>query len=395
VIVLVYATWCPKCNSWSGELFQQLKETSATRPVVILAINTDESPRGVQEYLAQRGFFGPNIFHGYDPLLPKRLGLQSNLFQAAIITPDGRAAGMRYAGTLSNTPAGRRFTLAEMISQSAELGQFRFISPDMSPEAAQLLWPLELDTFSETALRRVQARLSDEDKAKLEEAIEKFLDARLAEIRELYYGELADKLRAYDLSVELAKMFRNREQCVTARRVVAALESQPGFKRELAAKRSYEKMWQSAQARPDQRASLLFRVARAFEGTYYGELARREAEAARNQLLETARSRPCRSLRLNRPSGPNHRQMRRCRTPLVWSRPARRTTCSNWPTTLLRTAPIQTVPGRQSPSLRHPSPNGIARAPAASARALSLWRSFSAGWLPAGCFPATWSGDRG
>jgi len=282
VVVLVYATWCPKCNTWSGELFKQLKETVATRPVVILAINTDESPRGVQEYLTQRGFFAPNIFHGYDPLLPKRLGLQSNLFQAALISPDGRATGMQYAGVFSGGAEGKQFALARILSQSSDLGEFRFISADMSAEAAQLLWPLELGPVSEMTLRRVRARLSEEDKTRLDAAIEKFLDARLAEIRELYYGELADKLRAYDLSVELAKMFRNREQCATARRVVAALEAQPGFNRELQAKRSYEKMAETAQSRPDQRASLLFRVARAYEGTYYGDLAREEAQSAQN-----------------------------------------------------------------------------------------------------------------
>ncbi len=282
VVVLVYATWCPKCNAWSGELFQQLKQASATRPVVILAINTDESPQGVQEYLAQRGFFAPNIFHGHDPLLPKRLGLESNLFQAAIISHDGRLTGMQYAGVFTPTPAGNRFALARLIGESSELGEFRFISPDMSPQDAALLWPLELGPFSELALRRVRTQLGEEDKAKLDAAIEKFLDARLAEIRQLYYGELADKLQAYDLSMELAKMFRDREQCATARRVVAALEAQPGFERELLAKRSYEKMAQTARQQPAQRASLLFRVARAYEGTHYGELARKEAAAAKD-----------------------------------------------------------------------------------------------------------------
>ncbi len=282
VVVLVYATWCPKCNAWSGELFQQLKAAAATRPVVILAINTDDSPLGVQEYLTQRGFFAPNIFHGYDPLLPKRLGLESNLFQVALVGPDGQAGAMSYAGMFSPTPAGKQFALPRKITESSDLGDFRFISPDMSPQAAGLLWPLELGPVTETALRRVRGQLAQEDAAKLDAAIEKFLDTSLAEIRELYYGELAEKLRAYDLSVELAKMFRNREQCATARRVVTALEAQPGFERELSAKRSYEKMTETAQSRPDQRASLLFRVARAYEGTHYGDLARKEAEAAQN-----------------------------------------------------------------------------------------------------------------
>ncbi len=71
VLVLIYATWCPKCNEWSGELFTQLKKTVKDKPIIILAINTDYSPRGVKEYLTARGFFALNILHGYDPGLPK------------------------------------------------------------------------------------------------------------------------------------------------------------------------------------------------------------------------------------------------------------------------------------------------------------------------------------
>ena len=44
VVVLVYATWCPQCNSWSGEFLSQLKTAIQDKPVVVLAIYADEKP---------------------------------------------------------------------------------------------------------------------------------------------------------------------------------------------------------------------------------------------------------------------------------------------------------------------------------------------------------------
>ena len=62
-----YATWCPKCNKWSGEVCKQIKESIADKPVVVLAINNDETPGNVKPYLEARDFLAPNIVHGYDP----------------------------------------------------------------------------------------------------------------------------------------------------------------------------------------------------------------------------------------------------------------------------------------------------------------------------------------
>ena len=89
VLLFVYATWCPKCNEWSGELMAQLREAAGKKPVIVLAVNADERPSGVQRYLTQRGFFGPNIIHGYDPNIHKRLGLDSNLFHYVLLGPTG------------------------------------------------------------------------------------------------------------------------------------------------------------------------------------------------------------------------------------------------------------------------------------------------------------------
>ena len=42
VVVLDYATWCPICSKWSPDLCKQIKAAVVDRPVVVLAIDTDE-----------------------------------------------------------------------------------------------------------------------------------------------------------------------------------------------------------------------------------------------------------------------------------------------------------------------------------------------------------------
>ncbi len=54
VVVLDYATWCPICNKWSLDLCKQLKAAVTNRPVVVLAIDTDEEPRDfLKKYLSK------------------------------------------------------------------------------------------------------------------------------------------------------------------------------------------------------------------------------------------------------------------------------------------------------------------------------------------------------
>ena len=54
--------------------------------------------------------------------------------------------------------------------------------------------------------------------------------------------------------------------------------SDPQFKRELAAKQSYEKSVQQVQAQPNLRNKLMQAVAKRFKGTHYGELAAKGLE---------------------------------------------------------------------------------------------------------------------
>ncbi len=276
VLVLVYATWCPICNGWSGEFFGQLKEAIQGKPVVVLAINADKSPAGVERYLTTRGFFAPNVLHGYDPAMPGRMGFQSNLYYYALIGPDGELLKKGNAGSFFDLPEGKKFALPANLAGNNNLGRFNVLSEDMSEEVKALLWPMELGNVSETSLNKARSKLSAEQKKELYAAIGRFLDGQLQQIRDLSEGDVPDRLEAYEKTSVLATMFRATEQSKEAKKLLAEFNRDSQFKRELGAKSFYERSLNLAAANPARRVALLRSVAKRFDGTYYGRQAEEE-----------------------------------------------------------------------------------------------------------------------
>lgn len=276
-LVLVYASWCPKCNAWSGELFTQLKEAVHNKPIIILAIYADKSPEEAQAYVTQRGFMGPNIIHGYDPTMVQKLGLPDNLFRYVLFDAEGRNKANGSAGGFLEDGPRKRFALADEIARIQPPGQFKVLSENMSEPVAQLLWPFELGMGSEAALTKARNALSADQKKELEAALDRYLEAQLEEIRAGYKGEPAARLAAHEKALTLSNSFRTSAQSKKAREVVAFLEKDDSFKRELAAKKAYEAC--AAKTGPNVKRDQLFRaVAKRFEGTYYGGMAQQAAE---------------------------------------------------------------------------------------------------------------------
>jgi hypothetical protein len=276
-LLLVYATWCPKCNAWSGDFFTQLREAVQKKPMVVLAVNADDSPGGAQRYLTERGFFAPNVFHGYDPLITQRLGFTSNLYQYVLIGPDGAEKARGSAGAFFDQPGGRKFALPADLAKREDLGSFDFIGPEMSDEVRMLFWPWELGQGSETALRSAQRKLAPEPKEQVEAAINGYLDAQIERIRGSYKGSVPERLEAHAAAAALSRIFKTTPQSKKAKQVVAYMEGDEQFRRELAAKKVYDGVMQ----RPvTQRARLLRGAAKRFTGTHYGALAEQALASA-------------------------------------------------------------------------------------------------------------------
>lgn len=274
VIVLVYATWCPICNKWSGQFFSQLKEAIQDKPVVVLAVNADERSAGVLPYLKERQFFAPNIIHGYDPRMPAQLGFNSNLFRYAWIGPEGQMKSSGSAGSYFGGEAQREFVLAKKLAEDESLGEFRVITPDMPEQLKAILWPLELGRdVDERQLRSARRELSPALQEAWDEAIDRYLSGRLEQAERLAEGTVPERLKAAAIAQGLASSFKLSDQGRAARKILLELNSDTQLRKEQKAKEYYDK----AQNAGPRRKQLLEVVARRFEGTHYGDLAAEQA----------------------------------------------------------------------------------------------------------------------
>jgi thiol-disulfide isomerase/thioredoxin len=277
VAVLVYASWCPKCNEWSGELFKQLKTAIEGKPAVILAIYADENPSRAQQYVTERSFFAPNIVHGFDPGMPKKLGFESNLFNFVLVDASGAIVDRGSAGTAIGGADGRKFILAGALANPKTPGSFRLMTEAMSEPVRQVLWPLELGTASDAVVTKARGSLTAEQKQELDGAVERFMETGLDEVKGLYKGSIEDRFKAHDKATQLATVFKTTPQSKKARDVASFLEKDEEFKRELAAKKAYDGcMLKGGPA--GKRDVLLKSIAKRFEGTHYGKLADEAAQ---------------------------------------------------------------------------------------------------------------------
>jgi len=274
VVVLVYATWCPKCNKWSGDLFKQLKEAIKDKPVVILAINADKTPTAVKTYISQRDFVAPNILHGYDSAIPQRLRLDSDLFKYQAFDPDGKLIKSGEAGSFVANGEKKNFVLAQELKKNDKLGQFEILDSEMSDALKEVVWPMELGEVSEKALSDCQKKLSAADRKALTAAITKCLDAKLERIEKLTEGDTKDKFDAYAQASVIASGFKSKPQSKQAKEILTALSKDKEFQRELAAKKNYDKTLQIIAAKPTRREQLIQAFCKRYEGTYYADVAK-------------------------------------------------------------------------------------------------------------------------
>lgn len=279
VVVLIYASWCPKCNSWSGELFTQLKQAIEGQPTVILAIYADKNPEAAKAYLAERNFFAPNIVHGYDASLPQKLGFQDNLFHYVLVDASGTIGKRGAAGAFFGGAAEKKFAIAAALASPQAGAKFTILAEGLSEPVRKVLWPFELGMAGDESVTKGRAALRPDEKKELDAAIGRFMDAGLEQVQRGYKGDVQERLAAYEKASQLAGTFKSTPQSKKAREVAVFLEKDEKFKRELAAKKAYEACLNKGGAAA-KRDTLLKSVAKRFEGTYYGQ---RAAQAAGNK----------------------------------------------------------------------------------------------------------------
>ena len=180
----------------------------------------------------------PNIIHGHDPDAPNRLNCNGDVWHYLWIDPNGKVIRRGDAGK-SEQGDGKEFALPKKIAKESNLGKLKAVREGMSDRVQAVLWSLEIGTCSEATLKKVRGMLKGDQKEELSDAIDQFLTGQIAEIRSLYKGSMDDRFQAYNKAVSLAGSFKTTSQCKKAREVVAFLEKDEQFKKELAAKKAY------------------------------------------------------------------------------------------------------------------------------------------------------------
>lgn len=280
VVVITYVTWCPICNKWASDLFAEVKQVIADKPVVVLAVSTDTPPAEALKYAQSKGFLAPNIFHGHDPTLAKRFGFKNEFFNFAVVNPEGKIthsgnAGARYVGAQQPN-----YVVARELSQINDLGKFRFLKPEMSEALKQRLWLVELGASKSLNrdLKKMEKGLSIEERDLLRKTVSTFVEAELKDLEALSGSDqVPDKLTAIEKASFLNSQFAATPGGRRAKEVLAELQKDTALKQEAQAKRQYEISLKIVDE--DRRTKALEQVGKKFAETHYGKQAADAAQA--------------------------------------------------------------------------------------------------------------------
>ncbi len=283
VILMGFVTWCPICNGWSPEMLAGVKKESADKPVIVLTIATDVDVHAAQDYMLKHQFSGQNIGYGSDPNFNKTFGLNDkDLWTFAWIGPDGKIKRTGQAGGFYPGPNNTKtFVLPSELSKERDLGKFDFITAGMDDTVKGLLWPMELGDLSKLPLLAQPKNLrgfTADDQKMLAEVGTKFLDEQLARVKELIAGGVAEKIDGYEKASHLAPAFRGTAQGKELGKIVADLNADKTFKKELGAWTAYNKGLAMAGGDDVKLAKQMRGIATRFPDTYYGEKAKEAAD---------------------------------------------------------------------------------------------------------------------
>lgn len=272
-VVLVYATWCPKCNTWTPDLFAQLAESIKDKPVVLFAVNADETVRGV-DYALQRKLVGPNIFHGDDPSIVARMGFQSELFNYSIFQ-DGQQQDRKQAGSYYNMNDGtKEFVLSRQIKTGLE-GKFSLLTGDTSDSLKQVLWPIELGSkLDERTLLAMRKKMDESLAQEFNAAISSFLDRQVQEIADSREGTVPQQIKGYEMAEMIATDFKSTPQGRACRGLLDKLEEDQTFQDELTAKKLYDQAMQKGST-PVTLRRMMARASSRFPETHFGKEAQK------------------------------------------------------------------------------------------------------------------------
>lgn len=280
VLMLFIQSWCPICNEWAPDLVGQLDQAYGSDPsVVLVAIKTDGDAEGGRTYLAEKGANPDRWLVASDAggaYATSLLG-KDELWQFAVLRPDGSLADSGKAGRYSPAGGKRTFVLA-----SAQLGSAlgKEVKPLLAGSYPTLVRAVRLAEAGCLGAALAAAQASRDPQAKAFRA--EVLTAAAARVDTLAatVGDAAapDRFPAFQALRALATQLTGRDPGRAAAKAVAEARKDKAIRRECDAERA----WADMQARlaklpPEKRADALAaalpRFAETFADTVHGRLA--------------------------------------------------------------------------------------------------------------------------
>ena len=215
-----------------------------------------------------------NIVHGYDAGIAKRNDLP-DLWGYMIIDPEGKTVEKGQVGSYFTGGADNVYVLPKKLKEISKPGEFMVIDAKMSDNVKNALWPMELGTGTTADFRK----FSGDQKQLVQAAVAKYGEKEVEKIRTLAEGDIESQFFAYDRANALCLQLKGTDTAKSAKKAALALEANGKFKRELAAKKAYERC-EKMPADSSNRSTAMKVLIKRFEGTVYGDKAKEAVASA-------------------------------------------------------------------------------------------------------------------
>lgn len=287
VLVMFYQNWCPICNKWSGELFDQITKTYGDDPkVVLVAIKTDGgSMREALKYLSERTDEEKWLVALDEGGVYQQQALGRNkLYEYIWVTPKGEIGEEGKSGTFTSGSNPKEFTLARADSaKKYRAGTSTVISggKDMDPALAPAVELAEKGLFLSALgqAAKVSSSADKEDVAAFRKAIASKVESAVAMHKTVVENESSENRYLSFLSLQrIAENFGSSAPGVAAKEVVSTHDRSSWVANENEAASDYESIMRRAERADDERslariAKALAKLAEEFPDTVYGRMA--------------------------------------------------------------------------------------------------------------------------
>jgi hypothetical protein len=286
-LVVFYQSWCPKCNAWSGEMFQQItKAHGSDRSLVLVAMKTDGGGvRGAVSYLTERKVDVTkwHVASDQGAAYYKAATGATSLFTYVLVGPTGDIQDSGKAGMFYTGGGPRRFVLASTNLLKEAKGAQPFLPADREYPDALAMAVKAAEVGNLSLARKLGKKYAA--KASLREAASEFLSdivtsagRQVDDCRAKLEGEDADKYGVYLTVRRIAGHLGDTKPGQDAKAMADKLRGDPAVRNEAAAEKAYRTlMAKAAKLKPEVRdralAKALSQLAAKYPDTRYGRLA--------------------------------------------------------------------------------------------------------------------------